>query len=379
MTSNSLFTKFLPVAVIAATASTLVGCSTVKSISPFSSSVPYSQDVQPTVPKPASSEIPAFRPKPKPDVSVSEAPAPAPAPAPAAAPPAPAPAPTPTPAPTPAAPPPAPTAAPLPPPPPPPPASQSSVAPVGTPKVAEAETPAVPSPEKAAAPGKAAESSDDTEVAGESGKHQSSIPDADRQFKDDGTYPNLAQVPARPVNIPTFLEAKAIEKALVADSAKAKDVSPASPNAPAVDSTPVPVSLLVKPVPVPTAPVVTEAADRAEDHAPCLSGAPADSELAATIHFEPGSAAMTSATLALLTEALPTIRAAKGAIRIFGHGDTETDSATGAGRFDLAAARAGAVAQAVAGYGIPVPRIAVGVACNDAAFAGASVQLYAES
>ena len=367
MTSNSLFTKFLPVAAIAVTASTLVGCSTVQSISPFSSSVPYSQDVQPTIPKPAISEIPAFKPKPKPEVSVSEAPAPAPAATP--------PAPAPTPAPTPTAPPPAASTTPVAPPPP----SQSSVAPVGTPKVAEAETPAAPSPEKAAAPGKAAESSDDTEVASESGKHQSSIPDADRQFKDDGTYPNLAQVPARPVNIPTFLEAKVIEKALVADSEKAKDASPASPNAPAVDSTPVPVSQLVKPVPVPTAPVVTEAADRAEDHAPCLSGAPADSELAATIHFEPGSAAMTSATLALLTEALPTIRAAKGAIRIFGHGDTETDSATGAGRFDLAAARAGAVAQAVAGYGIPVPRIAVGVACNDAAFAGASVQLYAES
>jgi outer membrane protein OmpA-like peptidoglycan-associated protein len=253
------------------------------------------------------------------------------------------------------------------------------VAPVGAPKVAETETPAAPAPEKAAAPGKAAESSDDAEVAGESGKHRGSIPDADRQFKDDGTYPNLAQVPARPVNMPTFSEAKALEKALVADSAKAKDASPASPDAPAVDSTPVPVSKLVQPVSAPTTPVVTVAAERAEDRAPCLSGAPADSQLAATIHFEPGSAAVTSANLALLTEALPTIRAAKGTIRIFGHGDTETNSATGAGRFDLAAARAGAVAQAVAGYGIPVPRIAVGVACNDAAFAGASVQLYAES
>jgi outer membrane protein OmpA-like peptidoglycan-associated protein len=375
MTSNSLFTKFLPVAVIAATASTLVGCSTVKSISPFSSSVPYSQDVQPTIPKPAISEIPAFKPKPKPEVSVSEAPAPAPEPAsaPAATPSAP----VPTPAPTPAPPPPAPTAAP--PPPPSPPASQSSVAPAGAPKVAEVETPAAPPPEKAAAPAKTTESSDDTEVAGESGKHQSSIPDADRQFKDDGTYPNLAQVPARPVNMPTFLDAKVIEKALVADSEKAKNASPASPDTPAVDSTPVPVSQLVKPAPAPTTPVVTAAVDRPEDRSPCLSGAPADSELAATIHFEPGSAAMTSATLALLTEALPAIRAAKGAIRIFGHGDTDTNSATGAGRFDLAAARAGAVAQAVAGYGIPVPRIAVGVACNDAAFAGASVQLYAES
>jgi outer membrane protein OmpA-like peptidoglycan-associated protein len=369
MTSNSLFTKFLPVAAMAVTASTLVGCSTVESISPFGSSVPYSQDVQPTIAKPAISEIPAFRPKPKPEVSVSEAPTPAatPAPAPAAAPPAS----------TPAAP--APTATPLPPSPPPPPASQSSVAPVGTPKVAEAETPVAPPPEKAAAPVRTPENSDDTEVASESGKHQASIPDADRQFKDDGTYPNLAQVPSRPVNMPTFSEVKVLEKALVADSAKAKDASPASPDAPAVDSTLVPVSKLVKPASASTTPVVAMAAERAEDRAPCLSGAPADSQLAATVHFESGSAAITSGELALLSEALPTIRAAQGAIRIFGHGDTETGSATGAGRFDLAAARAGAVAQAVAGYGIPVPRIAVGIACNDPAFAGASVQLYAES
>jgi outer membrane protein OmpA-like peptidoglycan-associated protein len=219
-------------------------------------------------------------------------------------------------------------------------------------------------------------------VAGESGKRaEPVIPDADRQFKDDGTYPNLAQVPARPVNMPTFAEAKVLEKSLVADQKKAKDASPASPDAPAVDSTPVPVSKLAMagPVPAPPAPTATDAAARAEDQAPCLSGKPADGDPAATLHFETGSAALTSANLAVLADAMPTIRAAKGTIRIFGHGDTETNAATGAGRFDLAAARAGAVAQAVAGYGIPVPRIAVGVACSDAAFAGASVQLYAES
>jgi len=216
-------------------------------------------------------------------------------------------------------------------------------------------------------------------VAGESGKRASPvIPDADRQFKDDGTYPNLAQVPARPVNVPTFAEAKVLEKSLVADQQKAKDASPASPDAPAVDSTPVPVSKLAMVVPVPATPAPTAAA-RAEDQAPCLSGKPVDGDPTATLHFETGSAALTSANLAVLADAMPTIRAAKGTIRIFGHGDTETNAATGAGRFDLAAARAGAVAQAVAGYGIPVPRIAVGVACSDAAFAGASVQLYAES
>ncbi len=227
---------------------------------------------------------------------------------------------------------------------------------------------------------KTAGSSDDSQVAGEGGKRATpEIPEADRQFKDDGTYPNLAQVPTRPVNMPSFSEAKAIEKALVADREKAKDASPASPDTPSVDSAPVPVSKLVPSKSAPAAPVLTAAAERAEDRSPCLSEQAVDGKPTATIHFEPGSSAMSSENLALLTEALPSIRAAKGTIRIFGHGDTDANSATGASRFDLAAARAGAVAQAVAGYGIPVPRIAVGVACADAAFAGASVQLYAES
>ena len=76
---------------------------------------------------------------------------------------------------------------------------------------------------------------------------------------------------------------------------------------------------------------------------------------------------------------MPTVRGSKGTIHVLGHGDAEPASDLAPPRFDLAIARAGAVAQAVAGYGIPVPRIAVGVACTDAAFAGASVQLYAES
>jgi outer membrane protein OmpA-like peptidoglycan-associated protein len=380
MTSNSLFTKSLPFAAMAAAAGMLAGCSTVKSISPFGSNVPYAQDVQPVMPKPAVSEIPAFKPKPKPEVSVSEAPTPAAAPP---APSSPAPAPSTTPAPPAAVPPPA--AAPAPPspsPPPPPPAPQSSAAPPDAPKIAETRTPAAAPPDKAKAPAGSGESSDDSEVAGESGKRAApALPDADHQFKDDGTYPNLAQVPARPVNMPTFAEAKVLEKSLVADQKKAKDASPASPDAPAVDSTPVPVSKLAMagPAPAPPTPTAVDATARAEDQAPCLSGKPADGDPTATLHFETGSAALTSANLAVLADVMPTIRAAKGTIRIFGHGDTETNAATGTGRFDLAAARAGAVAQAVAGYGIPVPRIAVGVACSDAAFAGASVQLYAES
>jgi outer membrane protein OmpA-like peptidoglycan-associated protein len=229
---------------------------------------------------------------------------------------------------------------------------------------------------KAAKPG---ESSEDTEVAGEGEKKpQPTIPDADREFHDDGTYPNLAQVPARPVNMPTFAEAKALEKALVADRDKAKNIAQASPGAPSVDSAPVPVSKLAKPAEAP-AQQIAAAADRPEDRSPCLSAKPAEGQPTATIHFEPGSAAMSSATLADLVRELPAIRAATGTIRILGHGDTKGDSSAGSGRFDLAAARAGAVAQAVAGYGIPVPRIAVGVACNDAALGGSSVQLYAES
>jgi len=178
--------------------------------------------------------------------------------------------------------------------------------------------------------------------------------------------------------MPTFAEAKALEKALVADRDKAKDQSQSSPAAPSVDSTPVPVSKLAKPAQAPT-PQIVAAADRPEDSSPCLSGKPGEGKPTATIHFDTGSAAITSATLADLVEALPTIRVATGTIRIFGHGDILPDASAGSGRFDLAAARAGAVAQAVAGYGIPVPRIAVGVACNDAALGGSSVQLYAES
>jgi outer membrane protein OmpA-like peptidoglycan-associated protein len=177
--------------------------------------------------------------------------------------------------------------------------------------------------------------------------------------------------------MPTFAEAKALEKALVADSAKAKEATPSSPTAPSVDSSPVPVSKLAKPEA--SAPTITAAVDRPEDSSPCLSGKPAQGNPTATVRFEPGSAAINSDTLQALVEAMPTIRAASGTIRIFGHGDPAADSAAASGRFDLAVARANAVAQAVAGYGIPAPRIAVGVACSDAALGGSSVQLYAES
>jgi len=363
MTSKSPFIKVLPLALVATAAGALVGCSTMKSISPFSSSVPYSQDVQPILPKPAISEIPAFKPKPKPEVSVSEKPVPAPA---EAAPP-PAPAAAPAPAASEAAPP-APAAAP--PPPPAAPQSQSSATPETATRTAEAEAPAPRA--------KAGESSEDTEVAGAGEKKpQPTIPEADKAFHDDGTYPNLAQVPARPVNMPSFTEAKALEKALVADAGRAKAETPSSPAAPSVDSSPVPVSKL-KPAEAPT-PTITAAADRPEDGSPCLTGKVGEGKATATVSFEPGSAAIDTTRMQALVEAMPSIRAATGTIRIFGHGDPGTDGAAGSGRFDLAVARANAVAQAVAGYGIPAPRIAVGVACSDAALGGSSVQLYAES
>ena len=363
MTSKSPFVKILPRATVAIAAGALVGCSTMKSISPFSSNVPYSQDIQPIIAKPAISEIPAFKPKPKPEVSVSEKPEPPPPPAPAATPPAApaaAPAASEAPPPAPAAPP--PSAAPQ---------SQSSVAPDTATKTAEAEAPA--------SKAKAGESSEDTEVAGAGEKKpQPVIPEADKAFNDDGTYPNLAQVPARPVNMPTFTEAKALEKALVADAGKAKADAPASPAAPSVDSSPVPVSKLIQTAAA-QAPAIATAADRPEDSAPCLSGKATEGKATATVRFETGSAAIDTARLQALVEAMPSIRAATGTIRIFGHGDPGADGAAGSGRFDLAVARANAVAQAVAGYGIPAPRIAVGVACSDAALGGSSVQLYAES
>jgi outer membrane protein OmpA-like peptidoglycan-associated protein len=202
-----------------------------------------------------------------------------------------------------------------------------------------------------------------------------SIPAEDRKLSEDGAYPNLARVPARPVNMPTFAEAAALEKTLVGDRDKAKDAVPASAAAPAVDSTAAP-EPAAKPQPQPTISKQAAIAERAEDRSPCLNVKSVGGDLAATFHFDPGSAAMTTGNMVLLAQTMPAVRAAKGTIRIFGHGDEDAGAAS---RFDLAAARAAAVAQAVAGYGIPAPRIAVGVACADAAFAGASVQLYTDS
>jgi outer membrane protein OmpA-like peptidoglycan-associated protein len=205
------------------------------------------------------------------------------------------------------------------------------------------------------------------------------LPAEHRQFKDDGTYPNLAQVPARPVNLPTFAEAKKVEKALLADNEKQKAPSPQSPAAPSIDSSPQKVATAATPPVTASVAPVAAGTPRTEDKSPCLSASPTPGTPTATIRFAPGSSAITSDDLQVLAELMPTIRGANGTIRLFGHGDTDENARQGAGRFDLAAARAGAVAQALAGFGIPVPKIAVGVACRDAATSGASVQLFAES
>jgi outer membrane protein OmpA-like peptidoglycan-associated protein len=373
MTPHKISTSFLRLApVIALAAAGLAGCSTIKSVSPFGSNVPYASSVQPTIARPAVTEIPAYKPKPE------TPPAPKPAPPPPPPPPPPPAAAVPS-APAAASPPPAAAEPPLPAPLP----EKASQADLDAPKVAQAKpapTPA-PAPAAAAKPVAAEQVADESATSTKGGDRDSgqgpSIPAADRKLSDDGAYPNLAQVPARPVNLPTFAEAAALEKQIVSDTEKAKDAAPASPQAPAVDSVIVPVAVpQAKPV-APTAAAQAAIAERAEDSAPCLNMKTVSGDLAATLHFDPGSAAITTGNRNILADAIPVIRAAKGTIRIFGHGDSDTGVA--AARFDLAAARAAAVAQAVVGYGIQAPRIAVGVACADAAYAGASVQLYAES
>jgi outer membrane protein OmpA-like peptidoglycan-associated protein len=194
-------------------------------------------------------------------------------------------------------------------------------------------------------------------------------------FKDNGTYPNLAQVPARPANMPTFLEAAAVEKSLIGNREKAKDAVPDSPASPAVDSVMSPETPAAAKPDV-TPPKAVTVAARVEDGSPCLSQKPVDADPTAILRFEIGSSSLTSDDLQILADSLPAVRQSKGAIRILGHGDTEPGAAQAAGRFDLAASRAGAVAQALAGFGIPAPRIALGVACTDASMAGIGTALH---
>jgi outer membrane protein OmpA-like peptidoglycan-associated protein len=374
MKSTSMFTLFNSapifsrrVAASCLAVASLAGCSTMKDLSPFGSNVPYAQDIKPTIAQPAVTEVPAFKPAPPAPKPIAAAPAPA-APAPAA---------------------PASDA-----PPPAPPGPQSSLSAQSNAALASA-APAPASPAAASTPvastpaGSAPAVSLDTQTASaapfgrvghpppRNSDTPPSIPDEQRRFNDDGTYPNLAQVPARPVNMPTFLEASTIEKSLLSDRDAAKDKRPESPRSPSPDSAPDQTGQSQAAVAAPTSTPAAVVA-RGEDAAPCLSSQPVAGQPAATLRFAPGSAALNSDDLAILADAIPVVRGGTGTIRVFGHGDADS-GVSQATRFDLAAARAGAVAQALAGYGIPVPRIAVGVACADASLAGASVQLYAES
>jgi outer membrane protein OmpA-like peptidoglycan-associated protein len=372
MTLPRIFTISLRLGAAALlSASALTACSTISSMSPFSSNVPYSQDIKPTLPQPAQVEIPAFKPAPPspPKPKPAEPPPAAEAPA-TQAPAAPAPAAEAPPTPPPAA---AAPAAPVPATPPPAPQSSAPDA-VSEPKVATAT--ATPVQDKTE-PAKTADAGSSGETDTDSAPQ---LPAEHKQFKDDGTYPSLAQVPARPKNLPTFADAKALESRLAADNGTAKTASPASANAPSVDSSPEKAPAAGASQALQTGSLTPAGAiARPEDKSPCLGGDSVAGDLTTTVHFAPGSSAMTSAGLEGLAEAMPTVRGAKGTIRVFGHGDTDANAQASAGRFDLAAARAGAVAQALTGFGVPAAKIAVGVACHDAATAGASVQLYAES
>jgi outer membrane protein OmpA-like peptidoglycan-associated protein len=382
MTLPRIFTISLRLGAAALlSASALTACSTISGMSPFSSNVPYSQDIKPTLPQPAQVEIPAFKPVPPPPPKpkpVEPPPAPEAPPAQAQATPAPAASTPATPAPaaeTPPAPPPPAAAAPAPATPSPAPQSSAPEA-APAPKVAVTAPAAAPAHDKTE-PAKTADAGSSGETDTDSAPQ---LPAEHKQFKDDGTYPSLAQVPARPKNMPTFADAKALESRLAADNGTAKTASPASANAPSVDSSPEKAPAAGAPQTLQTASLTPAGAvARPEDKSPCLGPDTVTGDLTTTVHFAPGSAAMTSASLEGLAEAMPTLRGAKGTIRLFGHGDTDANAQASAGRFDLAAARAGAVAQALTGFGVPAAKIAVGVGCHDAATAGASVQLYAES
>jgi outer membrane protein OmpA-like peptidoglycan-associated protein len=191
---------------------------------------------------------------------------------------------------------------------------------------------------------------------------------------DDGRYPNLAQVPERPADVPSFAEARAAEQSLIANR-NAAGTRPASPDTPPANAA------SVSPATAPAAKAADTAAQtkvvpRAEDRAPCLGKDRETGQPTTTVRFDQGSATLTAEERGILAEAIPAVRGSSGTIRIVGHGDTETGSGQNANRFDLAVARAGAVAQALAGFGVPTQRMAVSVACADAAASGASVQLY---
>ena len=170
------------------------------------------------------------------------------------------------------------------------------------------------------------------------------------KFQDDGRFPNLAQVPARPSDLPSFAEAAEVRQSLEQnrDDANAQRVAQAQ-----------------------------QSASQSEVAAPCLGAVP--SGQTTTLRFANGSSALDVESRGALSDTIPSIRSGEGRIHIVGHGDTVAGAPTGAARFALAVARAGAVAEALAGFGIAPQRMSIVVACADPATFGASVQLYADS
>ena len=240
MKSTSMFTLFNSapifsrrVAASCLAVASLAGCSTMKDLSPFGSNVPYAQDIKPTIAQPAVTEVPAFKPAP-------------PAPKPIAAPPAAAPAPA---APAPAAP--ASDA-----PPPAPPGPQSSLSAQSNAALASA-APAPASPRRrfhtcglharCLGPGRQPGHTNSLRGARSAGSviPRRGTPTHRHRFRtNSGASTTMAHIPtsprspARPVNMPTFLEASTIEKSLLADRDAAKDKRPESPQSPSPDSAP---------------------------------------------------------------------------------------------------------------------------------------------
>ena len=170
-------------------------------------------------------------------------------------------------------------------------------------------------------------------------------------YDDTGHYRNLAEVPKRPTNLPTFAEARATEASLVAE----RGGTTAAPETAKPDSS------------------VHE-----QDRAPC-GPTLGEAKPAVTVRFDPGSTTLPADQRGVLGDSLADVRSTSGPIRVVGHGDSAAGASGGVTRFSLAMGRASAVAQALAEFGIPAQRIAIQVACDENPAAGASVQLYTAS
>ena len=273
----------------------LTGCSTVKSLSPFDGA-PYAQDIKPTVSRPTQPDKPVYPVAPKATTGGLSAPV-----------------------------------SPL---------AQAAARDIAVDGLAGSSTPA-------------------PITAGDSDKIKPGFAADRRKSDDDGTFPNLAQVPARPSDLPSFADAHRQVGALQADRAAAALSAPSAAGGGKTAAG----SLTARP----------------EDRSPCLAGMPAAGAAKAAVSFAVGSSTLTDEARASLADAVPDVRAAQGEVRIVGDGDRAADSAPPTRRFNLAMARASSVALALTEFGISSQRIAVGVSCSDTALSGPSVRLYLDS